>query len=199
MYHLASRSAALPSDHRFVGPLVREEELPDNLARWSDRVDDRPQVYVALGTFLSRRADVLARIVEALRRVGARAALAIGTTPRGELGSISDDWTVAPHLPQVAMLQSADLAIHHGGNNSVQESLAAGARQLVLPFSTDQFANAADLERLGAAAVLSPNTMTVASLADAIAERMATPSPEPVPTTPLDELTDALLDCRVQR
>ena len=63
-----------------------------------------------------------------------------------DLGPIPDDWIVAPTLPQVAMLRGADLAIHHGGNNSVQESLAAGVRQLVLPMSTDQFANAADLE-----------------------------------------------------
>jgi UDP:flavonoid glycosyltransferase YjiC (YdhE family) len=44
-----------------------------------------------------------------------------------------------------------------------------GVPLLVLPFSTDQFAGAAALERAGYGEVLPPNTATVAELADAIA------------------------------
>jgi UDP:flavonoid glycosyltransferase YjiC (YdhE family) len=161
----AARRELLPADHRFVGPLVRTEELPDGLHCWLQRADDRPHAYVALGTFLSLRTDVLARIAEALRQAGVRGAIAVGAMSPRDLGPIPDDWIVAPTLPQVAMLRGADLAVHHGGNNSVQESLAAGVRQLVLPMSTDQFANAADLERIGAAAVASPNTATADDLA----------------------------------
>ena len=50
----------------------------------------------------------------------------------------------------------------------MQECLAVGVRQLVLPFSTDQFANAADLERIGLGSVAAPNTTTVAELSDVI-------------------------------
>jgi UDP:flavonoid glycosyltransferase YjiC (YdhE family) len=151
-------------------------------------------VYVALGTFLSYRGDVLARLADALRHVGARAAIATGATPPDALGPVPPDWIVAPQLPQVAMLRHADVAVHHGGNNSVQESLAAGVRQVVLPFSTDQFSNAADLERIGAACVLSPNDATVADLAltfdVALASRRcgAFPAVEPV------RLVEALFD-----
>ena len=177
---MPARNELLPSDHRFVGPLVRAEELPDALRSWLDRTDERPYVYVALGTFLSHRADVLARIAGALRHVGARAAIAVGATASHELGLIPDDWIVAPTLPQVAMLRGADVAIHHGGNNSVQESLAAGVRQLVLPMSTDQFANAADLERTGAAVVAPPNDATSADLAAMIAALLVVEPPSPV-------------------
>ncbi len=166
--HSPSRSAALDHDHRFVGPLVRQEELPSELSVWDARIDDRPQVYVALGTFLSHRSDVLDRIIEALRHLDVRAAIATGATSVDRFGELPDDWVLAPRLPQVAMLRSADLIVHHGGNNSVQESLAAGVRQVVLPFSTDQFSNAADLERIGAAVVLPPNEATEAELASAI-------------------------------
>lgn len=177
--HPATRDELLPDDHRFVGPLVRTEELPYALRSWFDRTDDRPQAYVALGTFLSHRADVLARIAAALRDVGARAAIAVGETAPADLGPIPDDWIVAPTLPQVAMLRSADVAIHHGGNNSVQECLAAGVRQLVLPMSTDQFANAADLERAGAALVAPPNDATAADLTAAIVALLDTQRPAP--------------------
>jgi len=166
--HASCRMAALPDDHRFVGPLVRHEQLPPELSSWATRRDDRPQVYVALGTFLSHRGDVLGRIAEALRHLDVRAAIATGATPVERLGDLPDDWLIAPYHPQVAMLRSADMIVHHGGNNSVQEALATGVRQVVLPFSTDQFSNAADLERIGAARVLSPNETTAADLALAI-------------------------------
>lgn len=178
--HPPARNELLPNDHHFVGPLVRTEELPDALRSWLNRTDDRPHVYVALGTFLSHRSDVLARIAGALRHIGARAAIAVGATARHELGPIPDDWIVVPTLPQVAMLRGADLAIHHGGNNSVQESLAAGVRQLVVPMSTDQFANAADLERTGAAAIAPPNDATRADLAAMIAALLVVEPPSPV-------------------
>ena len=191
--HDPSRESELPTDHRFVGPLVRQEELPVEFMAWSRGVDDRPQVYVSLGTFLSHRSDVVARIADALRQLGVRAAIALGATPRYMLGPIPAEWLVAPQLPQVAMLASADLSVHHGGNNSVQESFAAGVRQVVLPFSTDQFSNAADLERVESAHVLSPNEATVAELADSIDDALNSSIPRARPRLDPAELVDALL------
>jgi zeaxanthin glucosyltransferase len=191
--HDPSRECELPADHRFVGPLVREEDLPSDLMAWSLSGDERPQVYVSLGTFLSHRSDVVARIADALRHIGVRAAIALGATPQDMLGPIPADWVIAPQLPQVAMLASANLAVHHGGNNSVQEALAAGVRQVVLPFSTDHFYNAVDLERVESARVLSPNEATVAELADSIHAALQSPLPPARPSLGPSELVDALL------
>lgn len=191
-HHDPARTPELPADHRFVGPLVRDESLPDALSRWAERRDDRRQVYVGLGTFLSYRSDVLAKIVEALRAVGARAAVAVGATSIEDLGPIPRDWIVAPQLPQVAVLRHADLAIHHGGNNTTQETLASGVRQLVLPFSTDQFATAADLERVGAAAVMAPNDVSSAELAAAVYARLLSAQPVAEPRVRPEDLVDAL-------
>jgi MGT family glycosyltransferase len=193
-YHSAVRGAALTFDHRFVGPLVRDEALPEDLASWRSKKGNHPQVYVALGTFLSHRVDVLIGIAEALRKVGARAAIAIGSMPKHHLGPVPDDWIVARELPQVAMLRHADLAIHHGGNNSVQECLGVGVRQLVLPFSTDQFANAADLERVGVASILAPNEMTTAQLTDAIVARLEATLPGAQPRMTKARVIEALFE-----
>ena len=119
--------------------------------------------------------------------------MAVGATPVQQFGPLPADWIVAAQLPQVAMLRSADLSVHHGGNNSVQESLAAGVRQLVLPFSTDQFSNAADLERIDVACVRSPNDSSAAELAIAVEVALAAPrrAATPVPTD--EQLSDAVL------
>jgi UDP:flavonoid glycosyltransferase YjiC (YdhE family) len=179
------------SDHRYVGPLVRDQIRPPEFDDWT-RVHDAPKVYVALGTFLSHRSDVLARLATALRRCGARAAIATGPADPVDLGPVPDDWLVAPTLPQVALLAHADLAIHHGGNNSVQESLAAGVRQLVLPFSTDQFANAFDLERTGRGVVAPPNTATPDELAVLVGGCLADARPAPITRPDADALAAAL-------
>lgn len=178
------------AEHCFLGPLVRDEALLGGVATWR-RDADAPLVYVALGTFLSLRADVLERVTSALRRVGARAAIATGATDPRELGPVPSGWIVAPTLPQVALLADADLAIHHGGNNSVQESLLAGARQLVLPFSTDQFAIAADLERTGRGTVAAPNDATSEDLAELIEHVLGEPRPDPLPRCDTAELAAA--------
>jgi zeaxanthin glucosyltransferase len=191
-YQSSDRGAALTADHRFVGPLVRAETLSEDLSSWSDQKDNCPKVYVAFGTFLSHRSDVLIRIAEALRKTGARVAMALGSMSKEQLGPIPDDWIVARELPQVAMLKHADLAIHHGGNNSVQESLGAGVRQMILPFSTDQFANAADLERTGVASALDPNNIGIDELARAIVTILETPWPKPQSAMTQADIIEAL-------
>jgi UDP:flavonoid glycosyltransferase YjiC (YdhE family) len=171
---------------------VREEALPESLMSWRVKKNDHPQIYVALGTFLSHRTDVLIAIAQALRKIGVRAAIAIGSMEKEQLGSVPDDWIISRELPQVAMLKYADLAIHHGGNNSVQECLGAGVRQLILPFSTDQFANAADLERVNVAAILDPNEISTSQLIEAILSRLDMPLANRHTTISQDGVIEAL-------
>ncbi len=105
--------------------------------------------YVSFGSFLSVRGDVLRRVAEAMIEIGMPAAIATGSTPVSELGEIPEDWLVRDYLPQVRLLSAATIAVTHGGNNSVTEAIGQGVPLLVLPFSTDQFAGAAAIERTG--------------------------------------------------
>jgi zeaxanthin glucosyltransferase len=177
-YHAMNRLQHLPVHHQFIGPLIRDDMLEVSHRQWLDDADGRPIVYVALGTFLSHRADVLSKISTALQRANVRVAMAIGTTPMSTFEPLPHGWLVAPSLPQVGLLRACDIIIHHGGNNSVQEALGMGVRQIILPFSTDQFANACDLERTGQAQVISPNHICPQTLAELIHTTMALPKPK---------------------
>ncbi|WP_233255570.1 glycosyltransferase [Naasia lichenicola] len=159
------RTAILPP-HEFLGSAVREEPEDLEVAAWL--AEAGPFVYVSFGSFLSVRADVLARVIAALESLGLRAAIALGSADRAELGEIPDGWLAREYLPQVTLLARASLAITHGGNNSVTEAMTYGVPLLVLPFSTDQFAAAEALERVGFGQALAPNAASVDELAAAI-------------------------------
>ena len=91
--------------------------------------------------------------------------IASGVTPPDELGPLPEEWIVRPRLPQVAALRACDVVVCHGGNNTVMEALAAGLPVVALPFSTDQFAVAADVEAAGVGVALDPNRATADDLA----------------------------------
>lgn len=154
----------LPRRHVFLGALARREELGSVQLPSGPG----PRITVALGSFLSARGDVLATAVRAARQGGWRLALAHGSTPLDELGPLPAGALVARHLPQVALLAHTDVLVTHGGNGSVTEAVLAGVPMVVLPFSTDQFAAAAAIERTGFGRVLAPNTLTAEQLIVAV-------------------------------
>ncbi len=160
------RAAALPP-HTYLGGSLRDEPADAEVDAWLSG-DDEPFVYVSFGSFLSVRGDVLRRVTEALRASGVRAAVATGSTPPTDLGSLPPDWLVREYLPQVRLLRRARVLVTHGGNNSVTEAVATATPLLVLPFSTDQFAGAAAVERTGVGEALDPNAASVADLQAAI-------------------------------
>jgi MGT family glycosyltransferase len=154
-----ARGAAL------VGPCVRGEPGDPELDARSPR---RPRAYVALGSFLSARSDILRTIADALRRTDLPAVIASGVTPLADLGPLPGGSLVRPFLPQVAALRSCDVAVCHGGNNTAMEALTAGLPVVVLPFSTDQFAVAADLVASGLGVAVDPSRATAHDVVAAI-------------------------------
>ncbi|MEY2848462.1 MAG: hypothetical protein RI885_1127 [Actinomycetota bacterium] len=178
------RAPLLPP-HAFLGSALRTEPRDPEVDAWLGSSGE-PFVYVSFGSFLSVRDDVLARVAAALRTLGLRAALALGSADRSALGDLPATWLVREFLPQVTLLERAALAVTHGGNNSVTEAMTCGVPLVVLPFSTDQFAGAAAIERTGFGVVLPPNSATVDELASAIDSVMR------MPRHPLDALSASL-------
>lgn len=172
--HWPERTSLL-GRHAFLGSAVRAEESDAEVDAWLTS-SDTPIVYVSLGSFLSVRSDVLARIAEALCGLDVRVALAHGSTPREGLGAIPPSWLVREVLPQVTLLAHSALAVSHGGNNSVTEALTSGVPLLLLPLSTDQFAGAAAIEDAEFGEVLDPNAATPDEIR-AAALRVLSPEP----------------------
>jgi zeaxanthin glucosyltransferase len=171
--HDPHRTSLLPR-HTFLGSAVRAEAPDGQVEEWLGRSDE-PVVYVSLGSFLSARSDLLATIVQALRPLDVRVALAHGSTPRALLGPLPESWLVREMLPQVTLLRHACVAVSHGGNNSITESLTAGVPLLLLPLSTDQFAGAAAVEDRRLGEVLDPNRADAVAIRSAAERLMGSP------------------------
>jgi MGT family glycosyltransferase len=164
-YPAGLAGSQVASGATLVGSCVRDESGDPELDALERR---RPRAYVALGSFLSARSDVLRTITDALRRADLGAVIASGVTPPADLGPLPEGWTVRPYLPQVAALRACDVVICHGGNNTTMEALTAGLPVVALPFSTDQFAVAADLVDAGLGAALDPNRASAHDLVAAV-------------------------------
>jgi len=175
--HDPGRTALLPRAHAFLGATSRREQPSADVAAWLERTVGQPLVLVSLGTFLSARDDVLSTIVRGLRQLDVRVALATGSTDPRRLGALPAEWLVGPYLPQVSILERADVFVTHAGNNSVTEAVAHGVPMLMLPFSTDQFDGAAAIEVAGSGIAADPNRATDIELANAIRCLISTPHP----------------------
>lgn len=160
---------------RFIGACVRSESLDPALAAEVAALP-RPRVYASLGSFLSTRDDVLTRIAAAFGGGSGSLILASGVADPQLFGPPRANLLVRPYLPQVALLPFCDLAICHGGNNTVTEALEAGLPVLVGPLSSDQFAGADDLLQAGLGDVFDPNRAAPGELARSAVALLAGPA-----------------------
>jgi len=140
------RARALgPSWHR-LDSSVRETDgkftLPDALAAGSGAL-----IYFSLGSLGSADVQLMRRVINCL-----------ATTPYRYIvskGPLHDEIELAPNmagaefLPQTSILPSCDLAITHGGNNTVTECLHFGKPMIVLPLFWDQYDNAQRIDEVG--------------------------------------------------
>ena len=129
------------------------------------------RVYVSLGTVFNTQPAIFERLIAGLFH-DADHANDVVVSAGASITALAKHARPGLHLfarvPQVALLEQADVVITHGGNNTVQECLRAGRPMIVVPFGGDQRANARRVERLGVGVVLMPDRLTPAAIAAAV-------------------------------
>jgi UDP:flavonoid glycosyltransferase YjiC (YdhE family) len=111
-------------------------------------------VYITFGTVSGRSEKARSAYVAAVAAVAELPVCALLTTgpvmdPKA-LGTIPDNVTVLPFVPQDEVLPYTSLALCHGGSGTLLEALARGIPVVVIPLFADQPANARSVERTGA-------------------------------------------------
>lgn len=93
--------------------------------------------------------------LRAVRKLGYRAVLLIGSDPRNApQGPILDDIFIAEYAPYSQLLPKAAATVHQGGIGTTAQALRSGHPMIVMPYSHDQPDNANRARKLGVARVI---------------------------------------------
>lgn len=153
----------LPSTHRFLGPALWQPGSPP--PAWWDKVpDDRPCVYVTLGS--SGAAQLLPRIVGTLARLPLT--LLVATAGAALPPSLPRNVLAAPYLPGLQAARRSSVVVCNGGSLTAYQALAAGAQVLGVAGNLDQFLNMQGFERVGAGRTMRADTLSERALAGAV-------------------------------
>lgn len=135
----------LPSHHQFLGPIIWSPEV--SLPAWWDQIpDDRPLVYVTLGS--SGCSKHLPAIIDALAKLPAT--VAVATAGRINIDTSPDNTYISEYLPGTESAQRANLVICNGGSPTSQQALAVGTPVIGIASNLDQHLNMAAVEAAGA-------------------------------------------------
>jgi MGT family glycosyltransferase len=137
---------------------------------------DACKVYVSLGTVFNGRADRFRALIEGLAGPGVQVVVSAGASFEALVGLASDDVLVFRRVPQLAVLGAVDVVVTHGGNNTVNETLAAGRPLLVLAIGGEQEINARRVTTLGAGLELDRKDLGAGAVRAAFARLRGAPS-----------------------
>jgi len=146
-------SALVDSSFRFVGPALNPDTRPDEQPLAMP--EGQRVVYISLGTVISNCPGFYRTCFEAFGQYPAQFVVATGKDVNlNALGLIPANFIVRNSVPQLTVLQHADVFLTHGGTNSVIEGLYHGVPLVVMPFTLDQLTGARRVEALGAGIAL---------------------------------------------
>ncbi len=149
--------------YKFVGPSLLPR--PEASAFPFEKLQNKPLLYISLGTALNKRADFYRQCFDAFASSDFQVVLAIGRqVSREVLGRIPSNFLVEAFVPQLEILQRARLFLTHGGMNSVNEALYYNVPLIVVPQGEDQPWIAKRVADLGAGKMLSNNQISVERL-----------------------------------
>ncbi len=160
---------------RFVGPLVAPHRETFDLPL--DEADDRPVVYVSLGTIVNEAERFYKMCMAALGPEPVRVVMSVGgRTDIPSLGAMPGNFIVRGRVPQVEVLRRASAFLTHAGMNSVAESLLARVPLVLFPQTAEQAMVARQVEHLGAGVRLHTVGLTRERIRDAVREVLGNPS-----------------------
>ena len=145
----------LPDTHRYVGPALWSPHgpLPD---WWTKLPDDRPIVYVTLGS--SGYGDLLPVVLEALAT--APVTVVAASAGKGLPSKLPANAYVARYLPGEQAAQRAAVVISNGGSLTCYQALAHGKPVIGIPANLDQHLNIQYIEAAGAGEMIRAGSIT---------------------------------------
>jgi zeaxanthin glucosyltransferase len=167
----------LPPSFHYTGPFLDPEARPALAFPWEQLDGRRPLVYASLGTLQNGLPAVFRIIAEACAPLDVQLVMGLGSglLPE-ELGNLPGNPLVLSDVPQLQLLQRAQLMITHAGMNSALECLSYGIPMVAIPIAYDQPNIAQRIAWTGTGTVVPLETLTVERMRDAVKRVLADPS-----------------------
>ncbi len=108
----------------------------------------KPIIYISMGSIISSRI-FCKRCIKSFGGMNFSVILNTGKIDPKTLGPFPQNIFAYSFVPQLEVLQNADLFITHCGMNSVNEAMSFGVPMLAMPIINDQIANAKRIAELG--------------------------------------------------
>jgi len=141
-------SETFSEKYAFVGPSIRP--AAETITKSCEKL-----VYISMGTVNNDMLPLYRRCIDALKDTGCQVILSVGNQVFPEdFGTLPPNFSVYPHVDQIAVLQAADVFLTHCGMNSVSESLYFGVPLVMLPKTSEQRGVAERVRQLGAGYIL---------------------------------------------
>ena len=136
-----------PPHFRFVGPAIKHRDAATNF-NWREVAQTHgPRVLITLGTFIKGiEQKFFSTVTKAL---AGEPITVVAIADPDCMDEWPDNFIVKPYIPQLEMLKYIDAVICHGGHNTVCETLLYGLPLIVIPYATDQFSVAGQVEQAG--------------------------------------------------
>jgi MGT family glycosyltransferase len=163
------------ADYARARPLGSTWQRLDSCVRSADGHFELPDgegalVYLSLGSLGSADVELMQRLIDVLAGTPHRVVVSKG--PQHDQIELRERMWGDEIVPQPAILPHVDVAITHGGNNTVTECLHFGKPMIVLPLFWDQYDNAQRVAETGFGARLDTFEFVDAELTGAI-DRLA--------------------------
>ncbi len=163
------------SSYVFVGPTIDTSRPETPMV-----IEKRPGqqlIYIAVGTLYKANIEFFQACMAAFADPQYAVIMSIGkAVDPADLGEIPTNFIVAQYVPQLQILQEADLFITHGGMSSINEAVTFGVPMVVVPNTIEQSINAARLEQLQCGLYLDLAQLTVETLQHAATHVLIDPN-----------------------
>ena len=158
----------------YVGPTIETERREEPMV--IRRAPGQTLIYIAVGTVYKAALDFFHTCMAALDDPAYAVIMSIGkAVDPASLGPIPENFTVAQYVPQLQVLQAADLFVTHGGMNSINEAVTFDVPMIVVPNTIEQSINAVRIEQLQCGRYLDHAQLTVDRLRTSVHELLADP------------------------
>ncbi|MGX1457604.1 MGT family glycosyltransferase [Bacillus thuringiensis] len=165
------RSEIFDESYKFVGPSIATRKEVGSFP--TEDLKNEKVIFISMGTVFNEQPALYEKCFEAFKDVDATVVLVVGKKINiSQFENIPKNFKLYNYVPQLEVLQHADVFVTHGGMNSSSEALYYGVPLVVIPVTGDQPFVAKRLTEVGAGITLNRNELTSELLRETVKKVM---------------------------